>query len=72
MNKKHNKLISEKHKKTYKYLSYVKHLLILVSTVTGCVSISEFASLVRVPVGITSSVEEIKICAFIVGIKKYK
>ena len=30
-------------------------LLNLVSTVTGCVSISVFASLVCVPVGITSS-----------------
>ena len=35
------------------YLNYFEHLLILVSTVTGCVSISTFASLVRVSVGIT-------------------
>ena len=37
---KNNDLISEKH------LNYVEHLLILVSTVTGCVSISAFASIV--------------------------
>ena len=52
---KHNDLMSKKHKKTCKYLDYVEHLLILVSTITGCVSISAFTSLVVVPVGITSS-----------------
>ena len=36
----------EKCKKTCKHLNYVEHLLILVSTVTGCVSISAFASIV--------------------------
>ena len=52
---KHNDLMSEKQKKTCKYLNYVEHLLILPSPVTGCVSISAFASIVRVSVGITSS-----------------
>ena len=33
----HNNLMCEKCKKTYKYLNYVENLLILVSTVTGCV-----------------------------------
>ena len=32
---KHNNLMSDKDKKTCKYLNYVEHLLILVSTVTG-------------------------------------
>ena len=41
-------MISEKYKTTCKYLNYVKHLLILASTVTSCVSISVFASLVFV------------------------
>ena len=58
--------------KTCKYLNYVENLLILVSTVTGCVSISEFVSLVCVPVGITISVVGIKISAITAGIKKYK
>ena len=52
---KHNDLMSEKYKKICKYLNDVEHLLILASTVTGCVSISAFASLVAFPVGITSS-----------------
>ena len=38
--------------------------------VTGCVSISAFASLVGIPVGIASSA--IKICAITVEIKKCK
>ena len=40
-------------------------------TVTGCVSIAAFASLVCVPVGITSSVIEIQNSASTAGIKKY-
>ena len=64
--------MSEKHKKTCKYLKYIEHLLILVSAVTGCVSISAFASLVYVSVGITSSEVGLKICAITAGIKKYK
>ena len=39
---------------------------------TGCVSISAFASLVGIPIGITSSAIGLKICAITAGIKKYK
>ena len=39
-----NELISKKHKKVYRVLSYIEQLLTLISTVTGCVSISAFAS----------------------------
>ena len=49
---KQNELISKKHKKVFKILYYTKHLLILAFTVTGCVSISAFTSLVAIPVGI--------------------
>ena len=63
--------MSEKYKKTCKYLNYVENLRILVSTVTGCVSISAFASLVCVPVGITSSAVGIKIFPITARIKKY-
>ena len=55
--------MSEKYKKTCKYLNYVENLLILSSTITGCVSISAFVSLVCVPVGIMSSAIGIEICA---------
>ena len=46
--------MSEKYKKTCKYLNYVENLLILSSTITCCISISTFGSLVRVPVCIMS------------------
>ena len=51
---------------------YVEHFLILASAGIGCVSISAFASLVCVVVGITSSAVGINICAITAGIKKYK
>ena len=47
-------------------------MLVLVSMITSCASISEFASIVCVPVGIASSAVGIKICAITGGIKKYK
>ena len=47
-------------------------MLILVSAVTGCVSISAFALLVGVPVRIANSAVGIKICVITAGIKKYK
>ena len=68
----HNDIMSEKHKKTCKYLNYIEHLLILALTVTICVSISAFFSLVCVPVGIKSSAVGLKIFAITTGIKKYK
>ena len=63
--------MSEKYKKTCKYLNYVEHLLILVSIVTGGVLISAFASLVCVSLSITCSTVE-KNFAITAGIKKYK
>ena len=38
----------------------------------GCISSSSFASLVGIPIGITSSAIGFKICAITVGVKKYK
>ena len=54
--------MSKKYKKTCKYLNHVEHLLILASPITSCVSVSVFALLVCVPVGITSSAVGIKLC----------
>ena len=50
-----NKLMSKKHKKVCTTLNYIEHFLILATTITGCFSISAFASLVGIPIGITSS-----------------
>ena len=57
---KHNDLMSVKHKMICKYLNYNEHLLVLASTITDCVSISEFTSLVGIHAGITSSVVGLK------------
>ena len=64
--------MSEKHEKVCKVLSYIDPLLIAVSTISGCVSISAFASLVGISVGITSYAIGLKICGITAGIKKYK
>ena len=67
-----NELTSKKHKKRCTVLNYIDHLLIVISTITGCLSISAFASLVVVPIGITSSAIELKLYAITAGCKKYK
>ena len=69
---KHRDLMSKIYKKACRYLNYVEHLVILASAITGCVSISVFASLVCVPADITSSAVGTNICAITAGIKKYK
>ena len=65
-------MISKRHKKVCSTLNYIEYVLIFGSTITGCVSISVFASLVGIPTGITSSAIGLKICAITAGIKKYK
>ena len=64
--------MSEKYKKTCKYLNSVQSLLIIPSTVNCSVSISAISSLVCVPVGIMSSAVGIKIYAMIAVMKKSK
>ena len=64
--------MSKMHKKVCRGLNYSDHLLIVISTITGCVSISAFASLVGIPIGISSSAIGLKICAITAGIKKYQ
>ena len=53
-------------------LNQIENLLILASTVTGCVLIAVFVSLASIPVGIMSSVVELEICTIAAGIKKSK
>ena len=67
-----NELMSRKHKKVCTTLSYIEHFLILASTITGCISISAFASLLVVPIGNTSSAKGLKMCAITARINKYK
>ena len=46
-----NELISKKHKKVSTTLNYIENFLISTSAITGCVSVSAFASLVGIPIG---------------------
>ena len=62
----------KKNKKVCTALNYIEHFLILSSTITGCVFIFDFASLVGIPIGITSSAIGLKNCAITTVIKKYK
>ena len=67
-----NELMIRKHKKVCTTLNYIEHFIILVSTITGCISTSAFAFLLGIAIGIASSAIGIKICAIAAGIKKYK
>ena len=64
--------MSKNHKKVCGVLNYIDHLLIAISAITGCVSISAFAFLVGIPIEITNSAIGLNICGKIAGIKKYK
>ena len=64
--------MSKKYKKVCKFLNCIEHLLLTVSTVPGCISISPFASLIGIPIGITGSALGLKICVINAGTKKYK
>ena len=64
-----NELINKKHKKVCRILNYIEYLLILISTVSGCVFISAYYFLVGIPaIGLKISV----ITAGIVSIIKRK
>ena len=52
-------------------LNYIEQVLFLSSAITGCISISAFASLLCIPVEITSSAIGLKNCAIAAGIKNY-
>ena len=64
--------MSNKYKKVFTTLNYIRHFLILASAVTGCISISAFAFMIGILIGITSSATGLKIFAITAGIKKYK
>ena len=55
-------------------LNYIEHFLILASTITGCISISAFGSLLGISIEIMSSAVLIllRICVIAAIVKKYK
>ena len=67
-----NKFMSRKHKKVCTTLNYIEHFVILASTVTECISVAVFASLLGILIDIMSFVIGLKMCATTAGIKKYK
>ena len=62
--------IKKKHKNLCSFELY--WTLNVIYTITGCFSVSAFASLVGISIGITSSAIGVKMCPIIAGIKKYK
>ena len=62
----------KKGRKACMTLNYIEHFLILASAVTGWVWISGFASLVGIPIGLTSSAIGLKICAITAVTKTYR
>ena len=62
--------MSKKHKKLFTTLNYIEHCLILASTITGCISISAFASLLGIPIRNSSSPIGLEICAITAAITK--
>ena len=67
-----NEFMTRKHKKVCRVLNYIDHSLIAISLITGGVSISVFASLGVILIGITNSAIGLKICVITTGIKKDK
>ena len=62
--------MSKNKKRDFPILKYIEHLINLAFTNTRFVFISDFASLVGIPVGIASSTVRLKISAMTAGIKK--
>ena len=64
--------MSRKHQKVCPTINYIEHFLILASVVTGCISVSPFASLLGIPVGIMSAALGLKISTITARIKNFK
>ena len=60
------------YKKVCGVLNYIEHSLIAISTITECVFISAFASLVGILIGVASSTIGLKICVITAAIKNYE
>ena len=61
--------MSKKHQKVCRTLNFMEQFLLLASTFAGCISISAFASLIGIPIGIMSSAIGLKISAITAEIK---
>ena len=64
--------MNNKKKKVCLTRNYIEHFLTLIFAVTGCISISAFASLADIPTGPMSSTIGLNIGTIIAKIKNYK
>ena len=64
-----NELMRNKNKKVCTTLNYIENSFILAGAVTECTSISAFASLDGISIGITSSEIELQICVIMEELK---
>ena len=64
--------MSKKRKKICITLNYIERFLTLASTITGCISVSAFPSMIGIPIRTARSAIGLKICAITAGAKKYK
>ena len=64
--------MSKNHKNVCTTLIHIEQFLILAFVVNRCISIFDFASLLGIPIRITSPIIGLKTCAITAGIKKYK
>ena len=55
-----NVLMSNKHKRITTTLYYIEHFLILASVITGCLSISAFASSLGIPIEIRNRIKNLR------------
>ena len=62
--------MNEKTKRSCRVLNYIDLLPIVISSITRCVSISAFAFLVGIPIGIMNSATGLKNCAITAEIRK--
>ena len=68
---KQNNSMIKKHKKLYfnKILNYIEQPLILVTAISGCISISSFATLIDILIGTASSAIALKIYVITMELK---
>ena len=66
---KRNALMIKRYKKLCTTLNYIEQFLSLASTITGCVFIFAFDSLIGIPIGFTISAPGLEICAITPGSK---
>ena len=64
--------MSKKYQKICIVLNYIDHSLIVISAITGIITISAFAFLVGILIWITCSAIGLEICVIAAEIKKYK